>query len=385
MEIDKILKIENQVYNTINAQSGIGLLSGLSGTALFYSYLFEVYQDKKYETRLIEVIELINKLVTKGETLPTFCSGLAGYGWMLLNLNNETIDISKSYFKTLDGILEEALFEYANKNNYDFLHGATGVAMYFIERLRHNKSKEKVFNILNKFSKDLLYKINHDFENIVSPYDNESKTRNIYFGLAHGISGLINFLFYLSQNMQTLEQEIKLALTKLIQFLESKKKYSRVSQQYYPSHINSKGDYGYARLGWCQGDLGIGLALNNAATILKDNALKEEAKALITASENISLKVSSVYDFSFCHGSVGLVIQYYLAQEKHSLNTKESQKRWYQELENQTSNFTIFKAYSKKNYIKQSNIIVGASGLGLSLLTLEGRINNDWLKCFNLY
>ena len=230
-----------------------------------------------------------------------------------------------------------------------------------------------------------MYKLTHNFDTIISPFDNEFKTRNIYFGLAHGISGVINFLFYLSQHIKSLELEIKQAILKLINFMRSKKSFNNVSQQYYPNYIDSQGNISQARLGWCQGDLGIGLALYNASILLEDNQIKEEGIALINSTEKISLQTSNVYDCGLCHGSAGLLIQYYLAQEKCSLDTKETQNRWYHELEKQTSNFTTFKAYLDNNFFEQSNIIGGAAGLGLVFLTRNNKIESDWLRCLNLY
>ncbi len=381
----EILNIENRIWNSVEKENGIGLLSGLSGIALFYSNLYEVYKEEKYSTRLSEVIARIDELVSENDSLPTFCSGLAGYGWMLLNLKTTTIDISKAYFKTLDIILEEALFSFADKNDYDFLHGATGVAMYFMERLKVDQNNEEIRTILTLFSRDLLYKLNTNFDTVIIVKGSETKKDIICFGLAHGIASFINFLFYLSQYFKSLESEIKQALRKLISFLNSKKSFNKVSQQYYPSYIDNQENVGHARLGWCQGDLGIGLALYNAGTLLNNNAIKQEALDVITATEKISLETSGVRDCSLCHGSTGLIIQYYLAQKKCSIDTKEIQNRWYQELENQTCNFTTVKAYLNPGFSEHSNILVGAAGLGLTLLTLDEKIKNDWLRCLNLY
>lgn len=67
--------------------------------------------------------------------------------------------------------------------------------MYFIER--YNKTKKKaVENVLVKFSKILLSKIDKDIENIFI-VNEQQDIRSIYFGIAHGISGYLNFLISL--------------------------------------------------------------------------------------------------------------------------------------------------------------------------------------------
>ncbi len=385
MERSEILNIEKEVWNSVKNENDIGLLRGLSGIAFFYSKLFEVYEDEKYMTRLLEVVERIDGLVSEHTPTRTFYSGLAGYGWMLLNLKKNTVAISESYFETLDSILEDALFSFSNKNNYDFLHGATGVAMYFIERLKADKNNANVLTILTHFSKDFLDKLINDLDKVIISIEDEGKKKVTYFGLAHGISSFINFLFYLSKHVRSLESEIKQALLKLINVLKSKKSFSTISQQYYPNHIDNHGTISLSRLGWCQGDLGIGLSLYNAGILLSDNAIKKEAIELITSTEKISLKTSAVYDGGLCHGSAGLVVQYYLAHKKSALDTKEIQKKWYEELKKQTCNFTAFKTYIYTDYIKDSNMLTGATGIGLALLTLNGMIESDWLRSLNLY
>lgn len=385
LETSKILNIENRVWNSVKNENRIGLLSGLSGIALFYSNLYEVYENEKYTTRLFEVVERIDRLVSEHIPLPTFYSGLAGYGWMLLNVKKNTININDAYFETLDTILEEALLSFSDKNNYDFLHGATGVAMYFMERLKVEKDNENILTILTHFSKGLLDKLIHNFDKIIMSKEDQGKNKITYFGLAHGISSYINFLFYLSQHIKSLESEVKQALIKLVNFLRSKKSFNMISQQYYPNYIDNQGNIGASRLGWCQGDLGIGLAVYNASILLNDNSIKQEAIELITATEKISFEMSAINDCGLCHGSAGLVIQYYLAQKKCSLDTQETQKRWYQELEKQTCNFTTFKAFVNPDFLEYSNVLLGAAGLGLAQLTLDGKIENDWLRCLNLY
>ena len=118
----KILNIENQIWNSVKKENSIGLLSGLSGIALFYSNLFDVYKDEKYANRLFEIVGKIDQLISEKKITPNFGSGLAGYGWMLLNLQKDTVNIDDTYFETLDNILEDALFSFSDKDEYDFLH-----------------------------------------------------------------------------------------------------------------------------------------------------------------------------------------------------------------------------------------------------------------------
>ncbi|ENI5460068.1 hypothetical protein KU06112801_60014 [Flavobacterium psychrophilum] len=151
MLADKIIKnIEVQIWRSFKDEHRIGLLSGLSGIAFFYDTIYEVYKIPEYESKLIEIVEKINNLVSENEQIETFCSGLSGYGWMLLKLKNKSINIDEEYFDAFDEVLAEALLEKAMANFFDFLHGGTGMALYFIERYKQNKN-EYVKNVIKDF------------------------------------------------------------------------------------------------------------------------------------------------------------------------------------------------------------------------------------------
>jgi lantibiotic modifying enzyme len=158
---NSIYKIEKQVWKTVNTETRIGVLDGLSGIALFYFYLTEIFENEEYETKLIAVVDRINFLISEFEYDSSFCAGIAGYGWTLLKLKNKSIEIEDEYFDAIDIILSESLISNYNNNYYDFLYGANGIAMYFIERFKIKKDK-KIETVLIQFTNDLLHKINSE-------------------------------------------------------------------------------------------------------------------------------------------------------------------------------------------------------------------------------
>lgn len=378
-------KIEKDIWESIQNENKIGLLTGLSGVALFYKYLFEVYGNEDYQNKLSIIIEKINTSLSEVYCSSTLCDGLAGYGLVLLRLNSNCIDIDEDYFENIDSIILENLEKQSSNNNYDFLHGAMGMAMYFIERYKVKKSTT-IFHLLNDFSKKLVSKINSDFEEILKKETAIYNCNCYYFGIAHGVAGYLNFLTYLANNFKEIKEDIAKPLRICVDFLESYKKYDINSKQHYPNIILLETSIIHAaRFGWCQGDLGVSNSLFNAGISLNDSSLIEQALCLMNETKSISIEESRVNDIGICHGSAGIVIQYYLASNKYDLDYSGEINRWFELIKKQTNNFEEFLAYDGSVYNKSINLLDGSAGLGLTILTLENKIDTKWLEILNLH
>lgn len=381
---NSIYKIENQIWNTVNTETRIGVLDGLSGIALFYSYLTKIIDNEEYQTKLITVVDRIGFLISEYEYDSSFCAGIAGYGWVLLKINNKNIEIDDNYFDSIDLILSETLSANSENNYYDFLYGGIGIAMYFIERYKVNKNKI-IETALIEFTNELLRKINSEIDILFTNPSEIPENKYYYFGLAHGISGFLNFLIRLKDTIKNLIPNIDSSLFEIIDFMSRFKKYDSESKQFYPAQVLIyNNDTSSSRLGWCQGDLGIGNAIYNSGLFLNNKVLQDEGIELIHNSKKISIKESKVIDFGICHGSSGLMLQYYLASKKLNQNYSKIIDVWYENLKKQTNDFGSFDSFFIDKYMPETNILNGATGLALVLLTIENKIETDWSECLNL-
>lgn len=381
---NSINKIEKKIWNTVNTETRIGALDGLSGIALFYSYLTKIIDNDEYNTKLITVIDRINFLISEYEYDSSFCSGIAGYGWVLLKINNKNIDIDDNYFESIDLILSETLKANSENNYYDFLYGGIGIATYFIERYKVTKNTI-IKTALIEFTNELLRKVNSEIATLFTNPSEIPENKYYYFGLAHGISGFLNFLIRLKDATKNLIPNIDSSLSKIIDFMSRYKKYDSESKQFYPAQVLiCNNDTSSSRLGWCQGDLGIGNAIYNSGLFLNNKTIQDEGIELIYNTKNISIKESKVIDSGICHGSSGLILQYYLASKKLNQNYSPIIDGWYENLKKQTNDFVDFHSFFIDKYVPETNILNGATGLALVLLTIENKIEIDWIECLNL-
>jgi lantibiotic biosynthesis protein len=383
---DKIIKIEKNIWNTFSKQNNIGLYTGLSGFILFYDSMHEVYKKGEFEDKLLQVIEKANELIENSQNLVSLSSGIAGYGITLLRLKNKNVEIDEVYFESIDAALIEDFQLFCKSNDFDFMHQAMGIAMYFIERYKTTKNTT-VTEILDTFSKNLISEININFKNVLIQTDDN---RGDYYslGLAHGIAGYLNFLIYLKKHFTALDVDICEPLRVCVDFLVSYKRYDHNSKQHYPNVISLQtNSFLPSRLSWCQGDLGISNALYNTGVFLDDATLTNEAIKLMNHSATINFKDSGVNDFGICHGSAGILIQFFLASKKYNQDYSQEIDYWFEELKKQTNNFEEYNWFDNETntYRSKVNLDLGSIGLGLTLLTIENKINTKWLEIFNLH
>lgn len=382
---DIILKIEKSIWNAYTTENRIGLYSGLSGIIMFYDYICQIYPLDEYEDKLLVIIERTNELIENQESVCSLCHGMAGYGLVLLRLKNKNIDISQEYFENIDSYLLEDFESQCKSNDYDFMHGAMGIAMYFIERYKSGSASDAVVAILNAFAEKFIFEINTNFKNVLLKTDETN--RDYYtFGMAHGVAGYLNFLEYFKKYFTSIN--ITAPLRICVDFLASYKNFDPKSKQYYPNvfMLDSKKTLS-SRLSWCQGDLGISNALYNAGIYLNDENLTDEAVNLTNHSATLSFEDSGVKDFGMCHGSSGILIQFYLASKKYNVDYNTAIEYWLDALKRQTNNFEEYLFYDKSTneYTAETNLLFGSVGLALTLLTIENRIDTKWLEIFNLY
>lgn len=67
--------------------------------------------------------------------MSTYCNGLAGIGIGLILLNEKDfIELEAEALNNFDAYLSRAMASFTAQGNFDLLHGATGIALYFTKR-----------------------------------------------------------------------------------------------------------------------------------------------------------------------------------------------------------------------------------------------------------
>lgn len=374
----KIEEIKTELLNKkLNKRNDLSLMGGYIGELLFY-YSYCKHNEKtdyKIEERVVYILNKIITSINRGYLYPTYSDGLAGIRWGIHFLNEHGfIEIEEDdSFDKIDEYLYKEMINFISVGNFDYLHGAMGIAIYFLGEVKKNKKYDEYVKdfIKQLLSKSVILNNGIAWRNY-SPKNNGDEFN---LGLSHGIPSIINFLSKCTTE-EVLIKETSSYLNGAVKFImESKLKQKSVSIF---SNFNS--DIKPSRLAWCYGDLGIASSIWQAGIALYNEKWKEDAiQIMLHNTCRRDLETNGVHDAGLCHGTAGIAHIFNRFYKETKLKEFDD-ARWYW-LE-QTLNFAThdkglagFKNWQgKEGWQNDYGLLEGVAGIGLMLL---GFLSND--------
>ena len=304
----KVMEIESALTDLPQEISNQGsLMGGLAGISLFYLYLARYTENEEHLERGATLIEQAFGLLYRSEKpFPTFAGGAAGIGWTLEHaVQHEFLDLdTNEVLGQLDHYLGSYMIAEMSRGNYDYLHGALGMALYLVNRSDTSTGAP----YLEELTETLLEQAVEDFDSgglCWNTWQHGSlDVGNYNLGLSHGIPSIMALM------VRLLAKDI--ATDNARKVLEGATRYvwaSRVDAgkvgNYFPYRA-ALSDYQTSRLAWCYGDLGVTATLLQAARALGDEQMSQEAlKVLQFNTARRDLKENQVWDAGLCHGAAG--------------------------------------------------------------------------------
>ena len=374
----------------------IGTLSGRSGIALFQFYCAQYFDEDRYADYGVEIISSCMDALNESYSFPTYCNGIAGFGWTLQHLaENEFIELDlEGLLPPFDDYLNAQMdFDLAD-GNYDFLHGASGYAFYFLKRYKNSEGaiKERYKGYLEKFIfglGTLAIRENNDikWESVI---DLKEGSKGFNLSLSHGISSIIYILSKIKSEGIAVGLSTEL-LKGATSFLLQQETTTKNTVSLFPSWTapNKKPSYN-SRIAWCYGDIGIGKALGYASDALNDELLKQKSVATLQhAAKRMEPDTTFVVDAGFCHGSFGNanIFQKLYESCKEPL-FKKATEFWIKDgMERHTGEkskpFMQWRVPDNE-WVLELNLLEGISGIGLSLIDHISKENSSWDECLML-
>ena len=373
----------------------IGVLSGISGIALFHYYYFGLVQEISGADHGAEILETVIKKINDGYHYPTFCTGIAGAAWTIETLYEEHfIDINNDdLLSGLDDFLAEAMEVDMNKNDYDFLHGAIGYGYYFLKRYKNTRSivlKKQYKEFILRITQALRKASQQDKKGIYwkSVLNKEAGTIGVNLSLSHGVSSTINFLcrLYIYNDFRDAVRDM---LTGAISYVLKFKKQDHSLSSLFPSWIcDDVEQEENSRLAWCYGDLGIGITLWQAGKALDDPGYKEEAINILKHSaKRRDLKEAKVIDANLCHGAFGIMNIYnYMYKETSEQLFRDTTDFWMDKALDMAIHQNGYAGYMQwrgdiGKWEKEINVLEGIAGIGLSIISYLAPFDTSWNEC----
>lgn len=387
-QLKEILNLLLQNRERIN----YGLFSGRAGSSLLLLLSSSCMFDNIYYNKGIEEVESIFEEIKTSEVYDlSLCNGLAGIGWFLnFIVDNELIelDINKS-LSEIDDILFLEMKKTLSLNNWDFLHGALGIGLYFIIRCRH----------LNLFQENLEYLMRY-FENNTIKEDEKcfkwkSKLNNEGYNisLSHGISSIAALMTKMYKENIFPERAKRIA-EGAIEYILRQEIDVNIYGSYFPNYSKeyNSGIITKSRLGWCYGDLGVSIVLLNAGKAFKKEAWENKAieVLLYAARERKKLNSNMIFDAGLCHGVASVAHIFYRAWWITQIQEfKDASKYWHEQLLLMTTvkeSLVEYKPFSFMECKREFDygLLEGVTGIGLVMFSYITNTEPTWDECLLL-
>lgn len=393
----KIREIEQRVFADYTQRPSISLMNGNGGLLLLYYSLYRHFQDDGYRTRAEMITDHLLDLVNEKITSSTYCDGLTGLAFLFNYLSEKGFfgPSIASFLVKCDEMLLSVFSKVLDKENIDYLHGALGMAVYFMDRYEGDGITVDAMRQIGRLVADRLEDGIHSGvgDNQYMSGQNDDEGRYFNCGMAHG---LVSSLMFLSKYYTRVDRSdrikniLQAAATRLLQF----KSADPHSLAYFPSIVKISNGTAQSTydipLGWCYGDTTISIGLYNAGMALKDQSLIDEATTLALESTKRDTKQTSlVYDACFCHGSAGVAHIYkkWYQFTRHP-DFKASYQFWIQKTLDLCSFEDGIGGYKKctgDSWSNEYGILDGACGPALVLTDFLSNCNDtDWDRFFLL-
>lgn len=368
---NKINEIANILFAAnfrTKQQDDLSLLSGELGSLLFLSYYSLLYPEKNKCITIEYKFDLyFEKLIST--VLPfTYCNGISGVLFYLrfaeknLCFNIDYTDIKNHYSQ----YLYESMNSSFNNCNYDFLHGAMGIALCQMDDYKFIEAA------INGLERNAI--VEGKKMKWISILD-ENKNKGFNISLSHGISSIIIILCRI-YNETINSQQIKVLITGAVNYILSQKINQKSHGCFFPiQSLENSVPIQKGRLAWCYGDLGVALALWKAGNTLKNESWKAMSIEIMSISMDRKIPGNTlVTDAGLCHGSAGIAMIYrYMYYETENTLFLDTSDYWISitlKMARFSDGLAGYKTWNGE-YKNDYSLLTGISGIGLMLLSVK--------------
>lgn len=389
----KLDQIVNELYENSMNYSNIGIHYGKTGIAIFFLYMYRLTNEEKYSDFALKLLSSVFDSLNSSFKNSTFYFGYSGIGWAFDHLCKKNfIDTDVDEFLgTIDSFLYDMMVKDMDEGNYDFLHGAIGKGLYFLNRETNINSKKYLSYLVDRLEDTAIVGKNGTIK-WQAPLPSRNNIMVYNFGLSHGIPSIIVFLakmiekgIYTDKSLFLMNGAVKYLLENTI----SPERYS----SFFPNYIFDNELPNKGRLAWCYGDLGIGFSLLHASKASANNELREKALDILLHSTQRRNINEELIDYAgFCHGTSGIAHMYNsIYQETKNTIFKESALFWFRETLKQSKHEDVLTGYkywneagARSSWFNDYGILEGIAGIGLVFISAISDIVPAWDESFLL-
>lgn len=374
--------IENGVYE--NNIDNFGLLSGSCGISLFLNVYSQVSRDSTLNDLSMKYLDITMEQISNDKTaLPYYCSGITGVIHAVFNSGMYQLtdfEITKDIYRYIKVMTE------FNIDNFDFLHGVTGIIYALL-----SSRQSLFFPMINSFIDKLWEK--KEYNGIGYRWKFTKGIDNKYnISLSHGMSAIVMVLICIYSHKCYNNKKIKLLIENAVAYILSQEIDVKKYGSFFPyDSIEKLEKIRGSRMAWCYGDLGVGITLFRSGMIMNRQDWIDKALdvLLFAANNRRDLESNLVVDACLCHGTAGIgQIFYRMWWNTRIPDFKDASDYWFNETLNMSKfedGLAGFKFFSVGyGFIPNYSLLEGIAGIGLALTTYSYNIEPVWDECLLL-
>jgi lantibiotic modifying enzyme len=368
-------------------ESSASVAGGAAGSALFFDYAGKVLGDVAFERRASERLEHAAQLVANGKHPPSLHVGFAGMGFAWAHLCDGGTDSDD--LEEIDRAVEVAIDSDSPLRQCDLINGLLGFGVYFLERMPNPGAARALVRIAERIADRAE---EHPLGRcwftqpsaLLSPARRRQYPEGYYdLGLAHGVAGTITLLGALTRTLS--RPADRRLLQAAIAWLLSRRLPATFESWFdcfvLPGQLPElKG----SRTAWCYGDPGVALALWNAGDAAGVEEWKKLGSELARDIARRDPGHTGIIDAGFCHGAAGVAhILHRFARWTNDDAIADGARVWFgaaldMACPGQGMGGYRFWTGQDKGWVDEPGLLVGATGVGLSLLAAIGSIPPEW-------
>lgn len=290
------------------------LMTGRLGLCLYYLQLHRTLNDGRFADTAIQLLEAViegNENAAQQLSGISLSTGSTGLGYMMeLMKKGGYVDMEEADVMELidDQVMKMAMNEMIPRHLSDYLHGAMGILLYFLQRLHVNEARQYALELAQAVCGNAVRTPEGAWmRNVVFAGDLPT---DINLSLSHGNSGFLLLLIKLHEKNLAVDGLKELIEQMAIFLLNQRLPQPGAGGALFPALLQPGGikpEHITYRLAWCYGDLNIVLALYHAAKTLNKPEWTQLAHELGAAAlQRDDPEKAMVQDAHFCHGSSGI-------------------------------------------------------------------------------
>lgn len=373
------------------------LANGAAGLAVFFAYAARALEDSRLAHCSRAWLDRAIVSIAEAPASPALFVGYPGVAWAAAHLRR--MERPKANAGDSQEEIENALLETLAQtpwvDHFDLIVGLSGIGVYALERLPDAFAIQCLTLVTERLS-EAAQRADGGRTWLTGPAllpsGNKEKAPDGYFdlGVAHGVPGVIGFLAFavLSGSAPGCARDL---LRDAVWWLMSRETQHTFPSHYQPIALPSEIPLEPARLAWCSGDLGVAMALFQAAAALDDDGVRKKAMVIAQDASKRRGSATGVVDACLCHGAVGVAHVFNrLFQETGSEALREAAVFWYRRaLEywrpstgvagfSYSYDYVNFDGSVVDQWTTRPGLLDGAAGIGLALLSAATDVEPAW-------